>query len=172
MTVAGIQVGTINGENVTEITGEVPHSSGFNVFIQEISMCDTLETAGQTIINDTTFTTFVRVTDLGFFSYLSLTGSDSTSFVPFPLQVGATWQFSQDPPMTAEILSLSETVSVPAGTFEDCLEIGFHWIESGQTLQNVTDFAPNVGRVRNVYTQSYEAVVTTVDEVLVSYSVD
>jgi uncharacterized protein YceK len=172
MTVAGIQTGTVNGANVTDITDQVPHSSGFNVYVQEINLCDTLETAGQTIISDSTYTTYLRVADEGFFSYLSLIVSDSASFVPFPLQVGATWQFSQDPPITGEILSLSETVSVPAGTFDDCLEIRFSWIEDGQTVQNTSDFAPCVGRVRNVYIQSYEAVVTTLTEVLLSYSVD
>ena len=104
---------------------------------------------------------------------MSLAGSDSVGFVPFPLEVGATWQFSDEPPMTGEILSLSETVTVPAGTFENCLEMKLTWVDpSGGTLINVTNFAPNVGRVRNVFTLSYGTMVTTVTSVLMSYSVN
>jgi len=172
ITVGGITTTTISGMEVTEITGMVPHGLGFDVYVQDYSITDTIETIGQTMIVDTTYTTYVRITDQGFYSYGNLFESDSSGFVPFPLQVGATWQFSENPPMTAEILSLSESVTVPAGSFDNCLELRLFWIESGNTLENVTDFAPNVGRVRNVYTQSYEAVVTTVTTELMSYSVN
>lgn len=172
MTIAGIQMATINGMNVTDITGTVTHELGFDVYVQENAIDDTTEFVGETLIVDSTFTTYMRITDQGFYSYVSLFGSDSVGFVPFPLQVGATWQFSDDPPMTAEILSLTETVTVPAGTFENCLELRTTWIESGNTLENTTDFAPNVGRVRNVYVQSYETLVTTVTSDLMSYSVE
>jgi hypothetical protein len=74
--------------------------------------------------------------------------------------------------MTGEILSLTETVNVPAGTFENCLEMRLTWVEAGNTVENVTDFAPNVGRVRNVFTQSYGSGVTTVTSVLMSYSLN
>lgn len=172
MTVSGIQTTTISGMNVTDITGTVSHELGFDVYVQEYDTSDTLTTAGQTLVVDTTYTTYVRVTDQGFYSYATLFGSDSTGFVPFPLVVGATWQFSDDPPMTAEILSLTESVSVPAGTFENCLELRTTWIEGGNTVVNTTAFAPNVGNVKNTYVQSYGALVTTVTNELLSYSVN
>jgi hypothetical protein len=172
MTIAGVQVATINGMNVTEITGKVSHTLGFEVYQQETSMDDTTEFVGETLIVDSTFTTYVRITDEGFYSYVNLTDADSLVFVPFPLTVGATWQFSQDPPMTAEILSLTAEVTVPAGSFDDCLEIRTTWSESGNIVQNDTYFAPNVGRIKNVYMQTYETVVTTVTSELLSYSVD
>ncbi|MCK5134060.1 MAG: hypothetical protein KAR40_18160 [Candidatus Sabulitectum sp.] len=172
ISVAGIPISTISGENIADITGQVSHGEGFQVYVQEYNLSDTVDTAGQIVVLDSTFTTYMNVTDAGVYSYLSLAGSDSVGFVPFPLQVGATWQFSEEPPMTGEILSLTETVSVPAGTFENCLEMRITWIEAGNTVENVTDFAPNVGRVRNVYTQSYQSVVTTVTSELMSYSVN
>lgn len=172
ISVAGISLSTISGENVSDITGQISHGDGFQVYVQEYDMSDTIETAGQEVFLDSTFTTYMNITDAGVYSYVSLAGSDSVGFVPFPLQVGATWQFSEEPPMTGEILSLTETVNVPAGTFENCLEMRLIWVESGNTVENVTDFAPNVGRVRNVYTQSYGSMVTTVTSVLMSYSLN
>ncbi len=171
MTISGIQMATINGMNVTDITGTVTHDLGFDVFVQEHSMTDTTEFVGETLITDSTFTTYMRLTDQGLYSYVNLAQADSVGFVPFPLTVGATWQFSEDPPMTAEILSLTATVTVPAGSFDNCLELRTTWIESGNTLQNDTYFAPDVGRVKNVYTQSYETLVTTVTAELLSYTV-
>ncbi|MCK5786498.1 MAG: hypothetical protein KAH54_08055 [Candidatus Sabulitectum sp.] len=172
MSVSGIVTGTITGSEVTDITDKVSHASGFDVFVQAVSVSDTLEMAGQIFITDTTYTTYMNITDEGLHVYTNLTGTDSTSIVPFPLEVGLTWQFSEDPPMTGEILSLTETVNVPAGTFENCLEMKLIWIEQGNTVETVTDFAPNVGKVKYVYTQSYSAEVITITSVLMSYSVD
>lgn len=172
ISVSGITTGTISGSEVTDITDKVPHSSGFDVFVQETSLCDTIEMAGQTFITDTTYTTYMNVTDEGLHIYTSLTDLDSVSVVPFPLEVGLTWQFSENPPMTAEILSLTETVNVPAGTFENCMELKLTWVEQGNTVENITDFAPDVGKVKNVYTQSYPPEVMTVTSQLMSYSVN
>lgn len=172
ISVAGISISTISGENITDITGQVSHGEGFQVYVQENDMSDTIETAGQVVVLDSTFTTYMNITDAGLHSYVSLAGSDSVGFVPFPLEVGATWQFSENPPMTGEILSLTETVNVPGGTFQNCLEMKLTWVEAGNTVINVTAFAPNVGRVRNVFTQSYGTMVTTVTSVLMSYSVN
>ena len=173
VSVAGISFSTISGENITDITGQVSHGDGFLVYVQENDMSDTIDTAGQVVVLDSTFTTYMNITDAGLYSYVSLAGADSVGFVPFPLEVGATWQFSDEPPMTGEILSLSETVAVPGGTFESCLEMKLTWVDAtGLTVINVTDFAPNVGRVRNVYTQTYGTMVTTIISVLMSYSVN
>ncbi len=171
--VAGIPISTISGENITDITGQVSHGEGFQVYVQENDMSDTTDTAGQVVVIDSTYTTYMNITDAGIYSYVSLAGSDSVGFVPFPLEVGATWQFSDEPPMTGEILSMSETVTVPAGTFENCLQMRLTWVDAtGVTVINVTDFAPNVGRVRNVFTMSYGTMVTTITSVLMSYSVN
>lgn len=171
MTISGVQMATVNGMNITDITGTITHELGFDVYVQETHMTDTTEFVGETLITDSTFTTYMRITDQGLYSYVNLFGADSAGFVPFPLEVGATWQFSDDPPMTAEILSMTETVNVPAGSFQNCLEVRMTWVEDGNTVQNDTYFAPNVGRVKNVYTQSYQTLVTTVTAELLSYSV-
>lgn len=170
VTISGISITTINGVNVTDITGTMTHESGLDVFVQETSLTDTMETGGQSVYLDSTFTTYVRITDQGFYSYVSLFGSDSASVVPFPLQVGAAWQLCEDPPVTAEILSLTQSVTVPAGSFENCLQLRTVWTESGNTVENITDFAPNIGRVKNQYTQTYQSVITSVDSELMSYS--
>lgn len=172
ISVAGIPISTISGQNIADITGQVSHGEGFQVYVQEYDMSDTTYTAGQEVVIDSTYTTYMNITDAGVYSYMSLAGADSVGFVPFPLEVGATWQFSDEPPMTGEILSLSETVAVPAGTFENCLEMRLTWVEAGSTVTNVTDFAPNVGRVRNVFTLTYGTMVTTVTSSLMSYSVN
>ena len=172
ISISGVTAGTISGSEVTDITDKVPHSGGFDVFVQEMCLSDTLEMGGQTFITDTTYTTYMNVTDEGLHIYTNLTDPDSVSIVPFPLEVGLTWQFSENPPMTAEILSLTETVNVPAGTFENCMELKLTWMEQGNTVENITDYAPNVGKVKNVFTQSSPPEEVTVTSVLMSYSVD
>jgi len=77
MTIAGIQMATINGMNVIDITGKVSHTLGFEVYQQETAIDDTTEFVGETLIVDSTFTTYVRITDQGFYSYVNLTDADS-----------------------------------------------------------------------------------------------
>ncbi len=168
----GVQIGTISGEIEVEITGTATHSEGFDVFIQEHSISDTTVIYSQTFITDSTFTEYMRTTDSGLFGYPHLTDTDSSFTVPFPLQEGATWTFSEEPPTTGEILSMSVVVAVMAGSFDECMEMRTVWNDSGMILTNTTDFAKNVGDVRNVFVLTADTMTTTVTNSLETYSLN
>jgi hypothetical protein len=169
---AGLQVGTVSGVAEIEITGTATHSEGFEVYVQENSITDTTVLYSQTYITDSTFTEYLRVTDSGLFGYPHLTDTDSSYTVPFPIQQGATWVFSDAPLTTGEILSLTESVTVPAGNFNDCMEMRLIWSDSGSTVTNTADFARNVGDIRNVFQLVYGALTTTVTNSLETYTVN
>ncbi|MCK5117249.1 MAG: hypothetical protein KAR44_11660, partial [Candidatus Aegiribacteria sp.] len=118
----GALTGTITGSCTLEITGTATHSEGFDVFVQENEVTDTLVMGSQVMIIDTTYTDYLRITDSGLFGYPHLTDTDSSYTVPFPIVNGAVWDFSEEPPMTGMILSTNVDVTVSAGTFEDCIE--------------------------------------------------
>jgi len=168
----GVQVGTISGVAEIEITGTATHSEGFEVYVQENSITDTTILYSQTYITDSTFTEYLRVTENGFFGYPHLGDTDSSFTVPFPLQDGATWVFTDDPLTTGEILSLTESVTVPAGNFSECMEVRLIWSDSGSTVTNTADFARNVGDVRNIFQLVYGALTTTVTNNLETYTVN
>lgn len=168
----GVQIGTKSGITEVDITGTETHSEGFDVFVQVNTICDTTEMYGQTIITDSTCTEYIRITDSGLFGYRHLTDTDSSFTVPFPLQNGATWTFAEEPPTTGEILSMSATATVIAGTFEDCMEMQTVWTDSGGTVSNTADFARNVGRVRNVTTISEGTMILDYSNDLVTYSLN
>ena len=167
----GTLIGTRTGSCTLEITGTETHSEGFDVFVQENEVTDTLVMGSTVTIIDSTYTSYLRVTDDGLFGYPHLTDTDSSFIVPFPILNGAVWNFSEEPPMTGTILSTSVDVTVSAGTFENCIEMQLIWIQGGNTVSNTTDSARNVGKVRNVFVQSVGAVVTTITENLESYTV-
>ncbi|MEN8207770.1 MAG: hypothetical protein ABFR50_00815 [Candidatus Fermentibacteria bacterium] len=163
--------GTLTGSCTLEITGTETHSEGFDVFVQENAVTDTLVMGSMVMIIDTTYTDYLRITDTGLLGYPHLTDTDSSFTVPFPIVSGAVWNFSEEPPMTGTVLSTSVNVTVSAGTFEDCIEIQLTWIQGGNTVSNTMDSARNVGKVRNVFIQSTGAMITTITEELQSYSV-
>ncbi len=163
--------GTITGSCILEITGTETHSEGFDVFVQENEVTDTLVMGSMVMMIDTTYTDYLRITDSGLFGYPHLTDTDSSYTVPFPIVNGAVWSFSEEPPMTGTILSTTVDVTVSAGTFEDCMELQLTWISGGNTVSNTTDSAKNVGKVRNVFIQSTGAVIIVITEELESYTV-
>lgn len=163
---------TLTGSCTLEITGTDTHSEGFDVFVQEHQVTDTLVFLSQVIIVDTTFTNYMRVESSGFYGYPHLTDTDSSFTVPFPIISGTVWTFSEEPPMTGTILSTNMDVTVTAGTFDNCMEMQLTWFESGNTVSNTSDYARNVGKLRNVFVQSTGDVVTTIYDDLESYTVD
>ena len=74
--------------------------------------------------------------------------------------------------MTGTILSTSMSVTVSAGTFDNCVEMQLTWVQGANTVSNTTDFARNVGKVRNVFVQSAGNMLTTITEDLESYTVN
>lgn len=163
--------GALTGSSTLQITGTETHSEGFEVFVQESVVVDTLVMGSQVMIINTTNTDYLRVTESGMFGYPHLTDTDSSYTFPFPIVLGAVWVFSEDQSMTGTVLSTTADVTVSAGTFEDCLEFQFAWVNEGVTSSFIMDHARNVGKVRDVYVQTEGTKVFTITEDLESYSV-
>jgi len=170
----GIEVGTITGKTETEITGIETHSEGFDVYVQENTVTDTTVISGQTFITDSTFTDYIRITDSGFYGYPHLTDTDSSYMVPFPLESGSNWVFADEPPTTGEILTMSASVLTIAGYFENCMEMRTIWTDStiSGIVMNTSDFARNVGRVKNVLSITAGTATTTYVHELETYSLN
>lgn len=65
--------------------------------------------------------------------------------LPLPAARGAAWDI---PPRRYEIASLTQTVTVPAGTFRDCLRVTY-LIAGGDGGSGELDYAPGVGLIRH-----------------------
>ncbi len=168
---SGVEIGTKTGASVTEITGTATHSENFEVFIQTTSTSDTTVMYSQTTYTEFLDTLYVRVTGEGFNAYQHLDDTDSMFVVPFPLLEGSTWQFCQAPSITAEIFSMNMDVTVPAGSFANCMEMQTTMPAGFGIVTTVADFARNVGRLNDVCTISVNNIITTVSEELISYTV-
>ena len=157
----------ISGESTVEIVGTATHSQGWDVFIEVSSVYDTI--AGLAT-SSAVCTVYVWQDEDGIYGCPHLTDTDSCWTVPFPLVEGNTWTFATEPPTTGEILSMDEDVTVPAGTFEECMEMQTIWLEGGN-VTNTSDYAREVGMVRDVFTQESSITSTMVDMTLESYQV-
>ena len=79
--------------------------------------------------------------------------------LPLPVAVGKKWRIY---PREYKIASLSETVTVPAGTFKDCLHV-VYLVAGGDGGSGEIFYAPGVGMLRTLCQEeddSYEIVLT------------
>jgi hypothetical protein len=65
--------------------------------------------------------------------------------LPLPINLDKTWVIS---PREYKITSLTETVTVPAGTFKDCLRVSY-LIAGGDGGSGEIDYAAGVGNIRH-----------------------
>lgn len=70
-------------------------------------------------------------------------GAEPRFFLKAPLTVGATWKNADG---KYAVTAIDETVTVPAGTFTNCVEVT-HWSASG-IVTTITLYAPGVGMVQ------------------------
>lgn len=65
--------------------------------------------------------------------------------LPLPVALGKTWAVE---PREYAIASLTQAVTVPAGTFRDCLRVSY-LIASGDGGSGELDYAPGIGLIRH-----------------------
>jgi hypothetical protein len=155
----------VSGEATVEITGTATHTEGWEVFVEVSTVSDTIQGLMDTTVVDSAY--LWRDGD-GLHGCPHLGDTDSCWTVPFPLVEGNTWTFSTQPPVTGEVLSMDVDVTVAAGTFEECAEMRTTCLEQGN-YSNTTDYARNVGMVRDVFTQEAGVYSTNVEMTLESY---
>ncbi len=116
----GDTTSTWTGSFDNRITAEVQHGSGFQVYERR---------AYRTMINSTPDSTWTDVdtlyhyfqrTDEELRCYDDLATTEYRIYARFPITLNETWSHNDSSGTVLEVISLSETVNVSAGTFTDC----------------------------------------------------
>ncbi len=137
----GVVADTMTATITSEITSETTLDDGTAAF-ENISSTD----YDDTLITDFTDTSFVVEADDYILGYDSKSDTEPDTLFVLPIEEGNTWTVHPDTanPTTAVVLG-KENVTVPAGTYDDCWEIGY--ITAGETTY--TYYAPGTGNVRS-----------------------
>jgi len=144
----GVQY-TVSGTRVSSVVREVMHASGFRTF-------EVFATGQDTMFVDTTYivgepysqTEYLYRSADSLLAYADTLTTTASWRIPLVLQVGDTWTYSSRPPSTGTVVSLEETVSVPAGVFEHCALLQIDYIAAqGSGHQVLLYVAPDLGLV-------------------------
>ena len=136
---------TVSGRINRRIIGQTTHSQGFAMWTMERADSlvfwshDTLYT-----FIDTTYVYFF-VNDSEIVVYDDTISIEHEILFKLPLTVGETWTpFTGDPTVTREVVSLNDSIIVPAGSFTECLLT--RDIDSMSPKVWNYYFAPDIGR--------------------------
>jgi hypothetical protein len=134
------------GNSITEITAETTLDNG-NPVLEQV----TTTTWDDTLMTDATDTTYVEETEDYMLIYNSKADTDPDTSLMLPIEAGNTWTVYSNTAdtMTAYVVGKA-TVTVPAGSYDDCWQIEYSF--SGGV--NVDWFAPDFGVVRHEYEMS------------------
>ncbi len=113
---AGADTVFISGSNISKVLEVTTHEQGFQLYVIQ----DSTTTA------DTTFTkiTYLNKTDTEWRMYDDTTSTEYELFMKLPVTLGDGWIPNADEPtIMRTVLSVSETVTVPAGTYTDCANL-------------------------------------------------
>lgn len=154
MSSIGIETTEMLWEKIETVTGTETLENGLEVSRVETLIRDTVVTIGETMLMDSSYTTWRRLGEDGHYSYLDPEDADSVEFIPFPLEEGNRWELSRTPPIIAEVVLIGETVTVPAGTFTDCVGIRMNWSRADAEFDRLMYLAPGVGMVKCLYSQT------------------
>lgn len=114
----------LSGSNTTEIVGTTTHQQGFQLYIAKDSLI-TIMTTPDTVFTHTTVTTnFVHKADSEWRMYDDTTTTDYELFMKLPVTLGDSWiPETDEPTISRTVLSLSASVTVPAGSFASCANL-------------------------------------------------
>lgn len=131
------------GNSVTEITAETTLDNGLSVL--ELV---TTTTWDDTLMTDTTVTTYVEETEDYMLIYDNKADTDPDTSLMLPIEIANTWTVYSDSAdtMTAYVVGKA-IVTVPAGSYDDCWQIEYTF---GGGI-NMDWFAPDFGIVRHEY---------------------
>ena len=162
----------ISGEISWIITDDTTHSEDFLLFNwQETSIME-ISISGQTIFTDTLiFVNYVTEVDSVIRAYNSPSASIYRIWMKYPIAVGDWWYSDPEfPSRIMTVLSVDTSITVPAGSFNECVYIQ-------QTEPEFPDsyvdyfYAPGVGPIKYiVHAELIQSVYHSVAE-MVEYSV-
>jgi len=147
----GDTTGTWSGTFDVRITDVVQHTGGFSVYKQRAFRSITTTTPDTSWTAVDTLYAYFQKTDEELRCYDDTTTLQYDVWLRFPVTLGDTWMKTDSSQIELEVTSLSATVTVPAGTFENCIVVQETApIGSGFS---VTDhyYHRGVGQVQNLF---------------------
>jgi hypothetical protein len=113
---------TVSGRTSSRIIGQTTHAQGFELWtLEEVDSLiywspDTMYTWIDTSL------VYVSTNNNEVVVYDDTVTIEHEILFKLPLTVGETWvPYTGDPTVTREVISLTDSVTVPAGSFSDCL---------------------------------------------------
>jgi len=138
---------TVTGRTSSRVIGQTTHSQGFELWtledVDSLIYCspNTLYTVIDTSL------AYVSLTDYEVNVYDDTITAEHEILFKLPLTVGETWTpYPNYPTVTREVISLTDSVTVPAGSFSDCLLMRDD-NSMGSAVWNYY-FAPDIGQAR------------------------
>jgi hypothetical protein len=162
----------ISGTSSRTVTGQATHEEGFELFeVQEVALM-TLTSSDTVIIEHDTSLTYIRSISGGLYMYDDTLGSFSVQELSLPLVVGSFWNpYPGATEVTRSVLSLTQTITAPAGTFTGCAQLTDVDLSSPD-WQSSRFFAPGVGQVQWTSTYGDSEWFAVENRNLVSYTVN
>ncbi len=123
-TIGSVDTTFLSGSNITQVIGTTTHQQGFQLYTIKDSLITTMTTP-DTVFTHTTITmNYANRTDSEWRMYDDTTSTDYELFMKHPLTLGDTWIPDTTEPTTSRaVLSLSASVTVPAGSFTSCANL-------------------------------------------------
>ncbi len=114
----------LTGSNVTQIIGTTTHQQGFELYTIQDSTTTIWTNPDTSFTYTETMTVYAHKTDTELRMYDDTTTTDYELFMILPLTLGDTWTpDTTEPTISRTVLSLSASVTVPAGTFASCANL-------------------------------------------------
>lgn len=148
----GDTTSTWTGSFDSRITDQVQHSGGFTVYERRAYRTMTNITPDSTWTTVDTLYHYFHQTDEELRCYDDLTTTEYRIYARFPITLNETWSHNDSSGTVLEVISLSETVNISAGTFTDCALIR-ETMMFGPT-EWITDhyYHRGTGNVKNILT--------------------
>lgn len=163
----------IEGVFEREITCKVSHQQGFDVWELEsmLEMTFHPREGSSYTVTDTSYS-YVYLDDTELRLYEDTITTEYQLMLMLPLEVGDTWYpFPDDTTVVREVMSISASVTVPAGSFTGCSHVR-DTDSTAPESESAIYFARGVGSLREVTDDIDEQNSLYIESVLVSYTVN
>lgn len=159
---------TITGTSTQTIAAIVMHQQGFEVYVFLNTSTTTWSTPDTTVTYADTMSMYLYETDTELRVYDDTISTNYELVFPLPVVLGDTWiPDNEYPTVTREVMSVTETVSVPAGTYTNCALMSDTDTEDPEAVFDMY-FCPGLGNIRQVIADADSAATSYMEVVLTS----
>ncbi len=115
---------TISGSNITEVLGVTTHQQGFQLYTLQDSTTTIMTTPDTSSTSTDASIVYAYDADTEWRIYDDTTSTDYELLMKLPVILGDSWiPDTPEPTITRTVLSLSASVTVPAGTYTSCANL-------------------------------------------------